>query len=71
MRTTYNKFPEVSIRGYDNHARQGWSSIHSVINTSIWRSQNRIDRGLLSGRAAWRAGATARYDIRCRTGAEY
>ena len=35
MRTTYNKFPEVSIQGYDNHAWQGWSSIHSVINTKV------------------------------------
>lgn len=35
MRTTYNKFPEVNVQGYDNHAWQGWSSIHSVLNTGV------------------------------------
>ncbi|CAD7560864.1 mannose-6-phosphate isomerase, class I [Citrobacter europaeus] len=35
MRTTYNKYPEVNVQGYDNHAWQGWSSIHSVLNTRV------------------------------------
>ena len=32
MRSTYNKFPEVAVRGYDNQAWSGWASICNEIN---------------------------------------
>ena len=27
MRTTYNKFPEVYVQGYDDEAWQGWAGL--------------------------------------------
>lgn len=35
MQTTYNKFPEVVVQGYDTQAWQGWDSIASVLNTRV------------------------------------
>ncbi|MEF3109428.1 class I mannose-6-phosphate isomerase [Raoultella sp. WB_B2P2-3] len=32
MQTTYNKYPEVAIRGYDDHAWQGWESIRTALS---------------------------------------
>lgn len=32
MRSTYNKFPEVAVQGYDNQAWSGWASISNEIN---------------------------------------
>ncbi|TGB72289.1 class I mannose-6-phosphate isomerase [Escherichia sp. E4702] len=32
MRSTYNKFPEVAVQGYDNQAWSGWVSISNEIN---------------------------------------
>lgn len=42
MRTTYNKFPEVKVQGYDNQAWQGWESIHSVLNTRVSESSKTV-----------------------------
>lgn len=32
MQTTYNKYPEVAIRGHDDHAWQGWESIRTALS---------------------------------------
>ncbi|HDH7805109.1 TPA: class I mannose-6-phosphate isomerase [Raoultella ornithinolytica] len=32
MQTTYDKFPEVTIQGYDDQAWQGWESIEATLN---------------------------------------
>ncbi|MGE0971924.1 class I mannose-6-phosphate isomerase [Klebsiella sp. WOUb02] len=32
MQTTYNKYPEVAVRGYDDHAWQGWESIRTALS---------------------------------------
>nr|VUD33755.1 Uncharacterised protein [Raoultella sp. NCTC 9187] len=32
MHTTYNKYPEVAVRGYDDHACQGWESIRTALS---------------------------------------
>lgn len=32
MHTTYNKYPEVAVRGYDDHACRGWESIPTALN---------------------------------------
>ncbi|EMF0719161.1 class I mannose-6-phosphate isomerase [Citrobacter freundii] len=32
MQTTYNKFPEVAIQGYDDQAWQGWEATAAAIN---------------------------------------
>ncbi|HBC7342710.1 TPA: class I mannose-6-phosphate isomerase [Citrobacter koseri] len=42
MRTTYNKFPEVKVQGYDNQTWQGWESIHSVLNTRVSESSKTV-----------------------------
>lgn len=42
MRTTYNKFPEVNVQGYDDEAWQGWASVHSVLNARVSGSSKTI-----------------------------
>ena len=32
MQTTYDKFPEVTVQGYDDQAWQGWESIEATLN---------------------------------------
>lgn len=32
MHTTYNKYPEVAVRGYDDHACQGWEHIRTALS---------------------------------------
>ncbi|HAT1645452.1 TPA: mannose-6-phosphate isomerase [Raoultella planticola] len=32
MQTTYDKFPEVTVQGYDDQAWQGWESIDATLN---------------------------------------
>ncbi|EMQ0910289.1 class I mannose-6-phosphate isomerase [Raoultella ornithinolytica] len=32
MQTTYDKFPEVTVQGYDDQAWQGWESIEATFN---------------------------------------
>lgn len=35
MQTTYDKFPEVAIQGYDDQAWQGWEAIAAALNSRI------------------------------------
>ncbi|WEF27451.1 class I mannose-6-phosphate isomerase [Klebsiella aerogenes] len=35
MQTTYDKFPEVVVQGYDDQAWQGWEAISTALNTRI------------------------------------
>ena len=31
MQTTYDKFPEVTVQGYDDQAWQGWESLSATL----------------------------------------
>ncbi|SUX59196.1 Uncharacterised protein [Citrobacter amalonaticus] len=42
MRTTYNKFPEVYVQGYDDEAWQGWASVHSVLRSRVSESPKTV-----------------------------
>ena len=42
MQTTYNKFPEVAIQGYDDQAWQGWEATAAAINTRIAGSSRTV-----------------------------
>ncbi len=35
MQTTYDKFPEVTVQGYDDQAWQGWESIEATLNLRL------------------------------------
>ncbi|CBG86813.1 class I mannose-6-phosphate isomerase [Citrobacter rodentium] len=35
MPTTYNKYPDVVVQGYDHQAWQGWNTILSALNTKL------------------------------------
>lgn len=34
-RTPYNKYPEVSVKGFDNHAWQGWNAIVAALKARL------------------------------------
>lgn len=38
-RTHYDKYPEVSVQGFDTHAWQGWKSILAALNTRLSANQ--------------------------------
>lgn len=42
MQTTYNKFPEVAIQGYDDQAWQGWEATAAAINARIAGSSRTV-----------------------------
>ncbi|MTD41068.1 mannose-6-phosphate isomerase [Erwinia sp. CPCC 100877] len=42
MPTTYNKFPEVAVEGYDSEAWQNWESIIAELNTRISTSSRTV-----------------------------
>ncbi len=42
MQTTYNKFPEVAIQGYDDQAWQGWEATAAAINAKIAGSSRTV-----------------------------
>ncbi len=52
MQTTYDKFPEVTVQGYDDQAWQGWESLCDASPQCFSRLQNRAGCGLLSRRPA-------------------
>lgn len=52
MQTTYDKFPEVTVQGYDDQAWQGWNPSKRRQRQGFGLLQNRTGCGLLSRRPA-------------------
>lgn len=42
MQTTYDKFPEVTVQGYDDQAWQGWESIEATLNLKASASSRTV-----------------------------
>src|SRR5690606_15382118 len=40
--TFYNKYPEVTVRGFDTHAWRGWNDIIAALNTRIHLTQKTV-----------------------------
>ena len=40
--TPYNKYPEVTVRGFDTHAWRGWNDIIAALNTRIHLTQKTV-----------------------------
>lgn len=42
MQTTYDKFPDIAIQGYDDQAWQGWASINTALNARTSTSSRTV-----------------------------
>lgn len=40
--TAYDKYPEVSVQGYDDHAWQGWEALTSALNARLHQRPNMV-----------------------------